>query len=136
MTGYQTQQRNLLISFFESHPDEAFTIDEVMQRLQNEQRADVPSRSTVYRTVADLEKEGSLKRSYLSKQRRSAYQYHDAHACASHLHIRCEKCHTLMHLDTKVSDTIARLLQNDADVSLNVGNTVLLGCCKKCREQD
>lgn len=136
MTGYQTQQRNLLISFFESHPDEAFTIDEVMQRLQNEQRADVPSRSTVYRTVADLEKEGSLKRSYLSKQRRSAYQYHDAHACASHLHIRCKKCHTLMHLDTKVSDTIARLLQNDADVSLDVGNTVLLGCCKKCREQD
>jgi hypothetical protein len=25
MMGYQTQQRSLLISFFESHPDEAFT---------------------------------------------------------------------------------------------------------------
>ena len=135
MTGYQTQQRNLLISFFESHPGEAFTIDEIMQCLQNEQEADVPSRSTVYRTVAELEKEGSLKRSYLSKRRRSAYQYHDAHACASHLHIRCEKCNALMHLDTKVSDTITRLLQNDANISLDVGNTVLLGCCKKCREQ-
>ena len=136
MTGYQTQQRNLLISFFESHPDKAFTIDEVMQCLQNEQGADAPSRSTVYRTVADLEKEGSLKRSYLSEQRRSAYQYHDAHACASHLHIRCEKCHALMHLNAEVSETIARLLQSDANVSLDVGNTVLLGCCKKCREQD
>ena len=135
MTGYQTQQRNLLISFFESHPDEAFTIDEIMQCLQNEQEADVPSRSTVYRTVAELEKEGSLKRSYLSKRRRSAYQYHDARACASHLHIRCEKCNALMHLDTKVSNTITRLLQNDANISLDVGNTVLLGCCKKCREQ-
>ena len=135
MTGYQTQQRNLLISFFESHPGEAFTIDEIMQCLQNEQEADVPSRSTVYRTVAELEKEGSLKRSYLSKRRRSAYQYHDAHACASHLHIRCEKCNALMHLDTKVSNTITRLLQNDANISLDVGNTVLLGCCKKCREQ-
>ena len=136
MTGYQTQQRNLLVSFFESHPDKAFTIDEVMQCLQNEQGADVPSRSTVYRTVADLEKEGNIKSNYLSKRRRSAYQYHDAHACASHLHIRCEKCHALMHLNTEVSETIARLLQSDANVSLDVGNTVLLGCCKKCREQD
>lgn len=134
MTGYQTQQRSLLISFFESHPNEAFTIDEVMQGLQNEQEADVPSRSTVYRTVADLEKEGSLKRSYLSKQRRSAYQYHDAHMCATHLHMRCEKCHALMHLDTGLSDAITRLLQNDANVSLDVENTVLLGRCKNCSE--
>ena len=136
MTGYQTQQRNLLISFFESHPDEAFTIDEVMQRLQNEQRADVPSRSTVYRTVADLEKEGSLKRSYLSELRRSAYQYRDAHACASHLHIRCEKCNALMHLDADVSETIARLLKSDANVSLDIGNTILLGRCEKCSHQE
>ena len=136
MTGYQTQQRNLLISFFESHPDEAFTIDEVMQCLQREQGAEVPSRSTVYRTVADLEEEGSLKRSYLSERRRSAYQYRDAHACASHLHMRCEKCHALMHLDTEVSDAIARLLQSGANVSLDVGNTILLGCCEKCREQN
>ena len=35
MTGYQTQQRNLLISFFESHPDEAFTIDEITQQMRN-----------------------------------------------------------------------------------------------------
>ena len=34
MTGYQTQQRNLLISFFESHPDEAFTIDEITQQMR------------------------------------------------------------------------------------------------------
>lgn len=134
MTGYQTQQRSILISFFESHPNEAFTIDEVMQGLQNELGADIPSRSTVYRTVADLEKEGSLKRSYLSKQRRSAYQYHDAHRCATHLHMRCEKCHALMHLDTGVSDAIARLLQCDANVSLDIENTVLLGRCKNCSE--
>ena len=135
MTGYQTQQRNLLISFFESHPDEAFTIDEITQQMRDEQGDAVPSRSTVYRTVADLEKEGSLKRSYLPEQRRSAYQYHDAHACASHLHIRCEKCNALMHLDANVSETIARLLKSDANVSLDVGNTVLLGCCEKCSHQ-
>ena len=107
MTGYQTQQRSLLVSFFESHPDEAFTIDEITHRMRSEQGEAAPSRSTVYRTVADLEKENYLKRTYLASKRSSAYQYCDPHVCEEHLHIRCEKCHALMHLDANVSETIA-----------------------------
>ena len=136
MTGYQTQQRNLLVSFFESHPDEAFTIDEITRRLCGEQGEPAPSRSTVYRTVADLEREGCLKRTYLADRRRSAYQYLDPHACAGHLHIRCEKCHALMHLDEKVSDEIVRLLQSSASVSLDLSNTVLMGCCEACSRKN
>lgn len=136
MTGYQTQQRTLLIRFFESHPDEAFTIDEITRRLCGEQGEPAPSRSTVYRTVADLEKEGCLKRTYLADRRRSAYQYLDPHACAGHLHVRCEKCHALMHLDAKISDEIARLLQSDASVSLDLSNTVLMGCCEACSRKN
>lgn len=66
MTGYQTRQRNQLLSFFESHPDEAFTIEEITQQMRSEQGAATPSRSTVYRTVADLERESCLKRTYLA----------------------------------------------------------------------
>ena len=135
MTGYQTQQRNLLIAFFESHPDETFTIDEITQQMRSEQGDAAPSRSTVYRTVADLEKENCLKRIYLANQRRSAYQYCNPHVCAGHLHIRCEKCNALMHLNANVSETIAKLLKSDANVSLDIGNTVLLGCCEKCSQQ-
>ena len=135
MTGYQTQQRNLLVSFFESHPDEAFTIDEITQKMRSEQGEAAPSRSTVYRTVADLEKESCLKRTYLANKRSSAYQYCDPRACGDHLHIRCEKCHALLHLDANVSETIARLLKSDANVSLDIGNTILLGCCERCSHQ-
>ena len=135
MTGYQTQQRNLLVSFFESHPDEAFTIDEITQQMRSEQGAATPSRSTVYRTVASLEKENYLKRTYLANKRSSAYQYCNPHVCKGHLHIRCEKCNALMHLDADVSETIARLLKSDANVSLDIGNTILLGRCEKCSQQ-
>lgn len=51
------------------------------------------------------------------------------------MHIRCEKCHALMHLDANVSETIAKLLKSDANVSLDIGNTILLGCCDKCSHQ-
>lgn len=136
MTGYQTQQRGLLISFFESHPDEAFTIDEILQRMRTEQDGALPSRSTVYRTVADLEKENYLKRVYLADRHASAYQYRDPRACEKHLHIRCEKCNALMHLDANVSDAIAKMLQSDANVSLDIGNTILVGCCEKCSHKE
>ena len=135
MTGYQTQQRNLLISFFESHPDEAFTIDEIMQQMRGGQGG-APSRSTVYRTVADLERENCLRRIYLANKRSSAYQYCDPHVCEGHLHVRCEKCNVLMHLDADVSETIAKLLKSGANISLDVGNTVLLGRCEKCSHQE
>ena len=118
MIGYQTHQRNQLISFFEAHPNETFTIDEITEKLRDQLGQDAPSRSTVYRTVADLEKEKLLQRMYLADRRRSAYQYRDQHACASHLHIRCEK-----------------LLRQNASVSLDVGNTILVGRCEKCSRQ-
>lgn len=136
MTGYQTRQRSLLVSFFESHPDEAFTIDEITEHLRGEDGESAPSRSTVYRTVADLERENCLRRTYLADRRSSAYQYCDPHACEDHLHVRCEKCNALMHLDANVSDMIARLLKSDANVSLDVGNTVLLGRCERCSRQE
>ena len=136
MTGYQTQQRNLLVSFFESHPNEAFTIDEITRQMRSEQGNAMPSRSTVYRTVAGLEKGNYLKRTYLADKHSSAYQYYNPRVCEDHLHIRCEKCNALMHLDANVSEAIARLLKSDANVSLDIGNTVLLGRCKKCSHQE
>ena len=53
MIGYQTHQRNQLISFFEAHPNETFTIDEITEKLRDQLGQDAPSRSTVYRTVAE-----------------------------------------------------------------------------------
>ena len=135
MTGYQTHQRSVLISFFEAHPDEAFTIDAIVRQRQAEWGGDAPSRSTVYRTVADLERENLLQRSYLADRRSSAYQYRNRRACGSHLHVRCERCNALMHLGSEVSGAIADLLRSRANVSLDVGGTVLAGVCDKCSRQ-
>ena len=62
MIGYQTQQRNTLLAFFQAHPDQSFTVDEVTALLRARLGENAPSRSTVYRTVAGLEAEQALKR--------------------------------------------------------------------------
>ena len=134
MIGYQTHQRNQLISFFEAHPHETFTIDEITEKLRDQLGQDAPSRSTVYRTVADLEKEKLLQRIYLADRRRSAYQYRDQHACASHLHIRCEKCNRVIDIDMDQEG----LRQQAAEQSGFVVNGVsisFVGICPECREK-
>lgn len=34
MIGYQTQQRNTLLAFFQAHPDQSFTVDEITALLR------------------------------------------------------------------------------------------------------
>lgn len=48
------------------------------------------------------------------------------------MQIRCERCNALMRLDASATEAIARLLKSDANVLLDVGNTVLLGRCERC----
>ena len=43
MIGYQTHQRNQLISFFEAHPNETFTIDEITISWGRMLRPEAPS---------------------------------------------------------------------------------------------
>ncbi|MDO4548989.1 MAG: transcriptional repressor [Clostridia bacterium] len=135
MIGYQTRQRKMLIAFFESHAGSAYTADEVTSALHEQRGEAVPSRSTIYRTIAYLEAENVLKRRYLSDRRKYAYQYQDASACNSHLHMRCEKCNALIHLEPDVSEAIASLLRDEAGASLDVGETVLAGKCSNCSKK-
>ena len=79
-----------------------------------------------------LEAEQALKRCFLADKRRSAYQYRDPLACAAHLHMRCEACNTVVHLDPEVSAAVAKLLHESSNVFLDMGNTTLVGRCEKC----
>ena len=132
MTGYQTRQRQMLMDFFESHPDQPFTIDEITAALRAKLGPAAPSRSTVYRTVSGLEAEKMLNRNYLADRRRSSYQYLDRNACTSHLHMRCVWCNAFLRLDADVSGAIANLLEENTDMVLDISGTVLAGRCAEC----
>lgn len=132
MAGYRTRQRSLLIDFFSANPDRAFTIDEVALALRSDEGDAAPARSTLYRTVSDLVREGMLRREYVAERRHSVYQHRDGHACATHLHMRCARCGALTHLDAEVSGAIASLLRKDADIALDLSGTMLVGDCARC----
>ena len=88
--------------------------------------------STVYRNIAWLIDEGLVVKTLSADGHTALYQYHDRTVCCGHLHMRCQACGRLMHLDDRLSCEITRLLCSRGEFHLDAGNTVLLGQCRAC----
>ena len=65
MSKYMTKQRKALLAFLSAHADEELTARQMEQAL-SEQGISI---SAVYRNLADLEKEGKVRRSSKSGSR-------------------------------------------------------------------
>lgn len=136
MSGYQTKQRNMLEDFFARHPEQAFAADEVALHLRQEQGQNAPSRSTVYRLIAELEEDGVIRRFHQEdRKRKSVYRYLDTRECATHLHVQCEQCGALFHVSHEVSDAIVQMLRAGEHVTLDMAGTLLVGCCDACHNR-
>ena len=128
MTGYQTEQKKLLLAYLSRHADEAFSAGELAKTLGE---CGV-GKSTVYRLIAQLCDEGILRR-FSREGGALAYHYIGGDACFAHLHLRCTACGKVIHLEGDGSRAFAELLENEYGFRLNEGRTVLFGLCADCR---
>lgn len=128
MSGYQTEQKKLMLAYLSRHADEAFSAGELAATLGE---CGV-GKSTVYRLIAQLCDEGVLRR-FSREGGRVAYQYLGSDTCSAHLHLRCTSCGRVIHLDGAAAAPLGVLLENEYGFRLNEGRTVLLGLCADCR---
>ena len=127
---YNTKQREVLIDFFESHHDQSFSAEEIINQLKN----DAISISAVYRNLADLENDGKIRRVAKSGTHKAFYQFVDCDECKGHLHLTCTKCGKTEHLDDSNSHQIVKAVLQNSDFNLDSNSTVLYGICGKCRK--
>lgn len=120
-SAYNTKQRSAVLAFFEEHPGEQFTIDELVLRLG-------ASKSTAYRLVGKLAEEGTLRRFTREGTTRAAYQLAGAHCCSEHLHIKCIDCGLLVHLDHDAQDKLTK----STGFMIDDGLSMLYGVCADC----
>ena len=99
---YNTEKKAGVIAFLKKNSSDAFSVDEIASALS-------PSgdgRSSYYRIISDMVKEGRVKRISDEHSRHTTYQYlGDAH-CSEHLHLKCKSCGRLIHLDCESSHRI------------------------------
>lgn len=129
MKEYNTRQRSTILSFFRSHSDRSFSIQEAVGYL-----SDAAGKSTVYRIIPRLVDEGYLMR-IPSDDNESSFQYRDPGKCPGHMHMRCVSCGRIFHLDDSLSSRLAELIRDGNGFSL-MNTSILEGLCPDCREKD
>jgi Fur family ferric uptake transcriptional regulator len=135
MAQYVTEQKKRLKQLLLENSDRAYTVEELVSKL--DKSSDKPSlgKSTVYRLVNKMVDEGAVKR-FVRGSRKFAYQIVEGERCSCHLHLKCIGCGKLMHLDEGVSDELLNRVKRVSDFCVSEESTVLFGRCGDCRETD
>jgi Fur family ferric uptake transcriptional regulator len=124
---YKTKKRELLLDFLKENSQSSFTVEELCQSILPDGNA----KSTVYRLVSKLCKEGTLKKLMLGDAGKFSYQYVKGAACHEHLHLKCKDCGRLIHLDAPTSHFLENELIKKEGFILDA-DTMLFGVCSEC----
>ena len=124
---YNTEKRTKLIDFLSSNSMEAFTAEQICQRILDGDCG----KSTVYRLISKLVDDGIIHRIADAKTRRVTYQYVGSGDCSEHLHLKCKECGRLIHLDGITSHILEKRIFKSEGFTLD-GGAMIFGRCEIC----
>lgn len=130
MARYNTRQRDVLLAFLNEHVHQPLSAQQIAQGLKGEKI----SISAVYRNLADLEREGKVRRLTQSGAHAVAYQFVDADACRGHIHLACKSCGKTFHLEDAFTAKMLGHFRERIEFSIDPADTVIYGLCKYCRQ--
>jgi Fur family ferric uptake transcriptional regulator len=125
---YQTETRKKLVAFLREHAQEAMTADEVAQGIGG------ISQSTVYRNLNLLCENGEVLKSVQTDGHTVLWQWHEKQACEGHLHLRCESCGRVIHLDQSLSRALSSEINASSKFEVDMRGAEIPGLCAKCRK--
>ena len=100
--AYMTQPRKRLLTYLHAHPDETLSAGQISRELPE------ISVSAVYRNLAALEEDGSVRKVVKSGSREVFYQYMQAESCKAHLHLSCKKCGKTFHMNEQETEALLK----------------------------
>ena len=124
---YNTEKRADILEFLSKSDGKPYTIDEICSRVLNEGQG----KSTVYRLISKMVDEGKIRRISDGKTRKVTYQYIGAGRCRNHLHLKCNSCGGLIHLDDLTSHILESRIFTAEGFELDSG-ALIYGRCKSC----
>ncbi len=128
MSKYQTEQRKILIHFFENSKHGTFSAQDI-----NDALAEHGIRmSAIYRNLSEKEKERMQCKVSEKNRPGSLYQYIDPLHCVGIIHLKCQSCETTLHLGRHVSNLVFGMAKDDFSFTMNASAAVLYGQCQQC----
>ena len=124
--SYSTKQRDELLKFFKSHPDQRFCAKQIAQNVQG------VSLSAIYRNLARLEGDGAVQKFASQKHGEVVFQFVKAKPCENELHLNCTNCGKTFHMQNNLMNNFEQNLHASNGFVLNKNKTIVYGTCKEC----
>ncbi len=130
---YKTEGRERLVQFLLQHPDRQFTAEELCAELNGSAEK---GKSSVYRQLSALCREDAVRRFSSQERGCNVYQYVATERdCRNHFHAKCRLCGVIEHLACGDSSEFAEHLMDAHGFSIDCGQSVLYGVCRRCRDE-
>ncbi|MCL2124752.1 MAG: transcriptional repressor [Oscillospiraceae bacterium] len=130
-TNYNTRQRDAILEYITSIKDAHVTAAQIVEYFASENKP--IGRTTIYRHLDKLVDDGKLRRYVTDGISGACYQHAaDLETCHVHMHLKCEDCGELQHLDCEALDDIRDHFLAKHSFTVNAMKTVLYGKCANC----
>ena len=130
MIKYQTEQRKVLLSLFEQDSHRTYSAHDLLEAIPD---AGI-SLSAIYRNLKALELQGVICKTNDPKQSEAQYHYINPQDCVGIIHLKCEICDQIYHLNQHISRMIFNFTEDDLGFKLNQAGAFLYGKCSNCSQ--
>lgn len=128
---YNTKQKRSILQLLEDNNDRQFSCDEITETLKN--NGTPVGKTTVYRYLDILEKNGQVRKYTDTVSKISLYQYIDKKLnCQEHMHLKCVCCGGLVHLGCEFMSEVGKHILEHHKFRVDNSKTVILGVCENC----
>ena len=131
---YITKQREAILAYIVSLKSVHVTASQIALHFEREA---VPiGKATIYRHLDELTESGKLRRYVTDGMSGACYQYvGDEKTGDAHLHLKCELCGELLHLECDALVDLERHVFDKHAFQVNTTKTVLYGRCDDCLQK-
>ena len=127
--GYNAKQGDLILRLIRENGGRHLTAEDIVRRLADSGCA--VGKSTVYRHLERLTREGTVRRFVLHDGESACYQF-AGDGCCNHYHLKCSRCGRLLHVECEYLDKVSEHIYEHHGFTLSEENTVLYGLCADC----
>lgn len=128
-SSYNTKQKDAVRLFLLEHADRSYTASEIYSAVS----ANGVGRTTVYRALAALEKDGVCAKYPGESGTSDCYQYLDRPSCREHIHYICNVCGKVGHLDCSFMNDLRSHVEGGHGFTIDSERTVIYGICSGCK---
>jgi len=129
--SYKTKQREAIIDYIASLEPSHVTAPQIVEHFKNEKLT--IGRTTIYRLIDKLTEMGEIRKYTTDGVSGACYQYAGSvENCYAHLHLKCEGCGQLFHLECEKLQEIQQYVLSSYHFDINAQKTVLYGKCGNC----